>query len=158
MRLATLMALALLVVFVGRAAANGTVQNLPKPISLTITNKCDGAIAVSVQGSPLATLEPRQSVIYNQPAYKGSQVVVKVIATLVGAGVTTSNSATLRAEQKATATITAPTKSSLAINFSGPALVVANYREAGLLLASSGGLLPLFALTMLLGRPSRRRN
>jgi hypothetical protein len=64
----------------------------------------------------------------------------------------------MQAEKKTTATITAPTTSSLAISYSGPGLVAAHYRETGILFASSGGLLPLLGLAMWLGRPSRRRD
>jgi hypothetical protein len=123
--------------------------------SLTITNKCDGAIAVTINGSELATLEPRQSATYSQPAPKGSQVTLTVGATLVGTSVATSKTVVIKADGKATASITAPTASSLAIGLSGPGLVAGNYREGGILLASTGGLLPLLVLAALFGRPSR---
>jgi apolipoprotein N-acyltransferase len=163
MRFATLTAVLMVASLASQVSATvvggGGGGGSPKYTSLKVINKCDGAVTVSVNGAILAALEPGESTSISLSIPKGGQDSVLVSATLVGTPISTSQSATLLGEKKATATITSPTVDSLAINFSGPGLVAANtHREATIVLASTGGLLPALAIAMLLGRPWRKRN
>jgi hypothetical protein len=131
-------------------------------VTLVVDNACDGA--VSVTGSTnvnsiigFGTLEPGESRSYALSTGGLDQLTVTLTATLVSSpSISATNSATLKVRRKATATITCPTPSSLAITFSGTGLV-ARFRESGVMLASSGGLMSLLWLSFLLGRAPRRR-
>src|SRR5262249_46242801 len=93
---------------------------------------------------------------------KGSKntTSVALTATIEGTTISDTETASIKAGNKATATITCPTSSSISIAFSGGGLakVVLN-RDANVALASTGCLLPLLWLGFLLGRqPNRRKD
>jgi hypothetical protein len=157
MRYAILTAALLVAIFTSQALAThggggGSGGNL-KYTTINVVNKCDAAVEVSANNAQFATLEPKETVTFNMLASKGSTIEVSVTATLAGTAITMTQTATVAGEKKTTATITAPTADSLAINFSGLGLVAANlHREAAIVIASTGGLLPALAIVLLLGR------
>ena len=145
----------------GHGGGNGNPKD-KNTVTLVVDNACDGA--VSVTGSTnvnsnigFGTLEPGESRSYALSTGGSDQLTVTLMATLVSSpSISATSSATLKVRRKTTATITCPTLSSLAITFSGTGLV-ARFRESGVMLASSGGLMSLLWLSFLLGRAPRRR-
>ena len=130
-----------------------------KYATLNVVNNVDGAVDVSVNGEYVFTLEPLQNAAYAVPIFKGNKANVALTATLTASpSVSATGSATIQSGGTATATITSPTSSTLAIAFSGSGLVGNFGREGGVMLASTGGLLPLLWMSFLLGRTPRRRD
>jgi hypothetical protein len=127
--------------------------------TLKVVNDCDHAVVVSANGGSPITLEPNGSQDLSFLTYKGlDAITVALTATIEGTSNSDTESATIRAGNRATATITCPTSTSLAIAFSGGGLAkVVFSRDAGVSLASAGAFLPLWWLASLLGCPSRRR-
>src|SRR5262245_30550152 len=128
---------------------------------LNITNNCDGPVSVSVNDSTPSTIEPPATWELLFTPNKGNKVDVSVTATIPRTSISTTKTATLQAGKTATATITSPSSTSLEITFSGPGLLAsAAKRESAVVLASTGGLLPLLWLGFLLGgdRKSTRLN
>ncbi len=160
MRFATLILLVL-----GLMTSSAWAENPPghkprpktRPASVCVVNQVDGAILVRVNNGGIGetTLEPGASQTFNF-LMAGGWAEVTIDATLVGTGISASNSARTKPGQTLTATITSPTPATLAISLSN--LVAALFsRESGVVLASTGGLAPLVLLGMLLGRRPRRR-
>jgi hypothetical protein len=143
---------------VGGHGHNGGGNNNTKYARLDITNSSDGPVSVSVNGSTPSTLEPLATSELLFTASKGNKVEVTVTATIPGTAISTTKTATIQVGKTATATITSPSSTSLAITLSGPGLLAANTkRESAVVLASTGGLLPLLWLGFLLGGRPRRR-
>jgi hypothetical protein len=126
---------------------------------LDVVNQADGAVAVSVNGGPPVSLEPLAEQRYAFLLFSGNKLDVTVSASLVAApSISVTKTVTLQVNKLVTATITSPTSSSLAITVSAPDKIGSHFsRESGVMLASTGGLLPLLWLSFVLGRSPRRR-
>jgi hypothetical protein len=129
-----------------------------KYTALNAVNNADAAVDVSVNGGYPVTLEPLQAYAFNFYIDTGNKIAVTVTASLTASPqVSATGSASLQSGKNATATITSPTPSTLAIAFDGASGKSARLgRESGVMLASSGGLLPLLWLGFLLGGKPRR--
>jgi len=134
--------------------------NNNKLATLTIENHADAAVEVSVNGDSPFILQPLETRGRSFAPAKGNKADVTVSATVSGLPtISATESATIQAGKATIATITSPTSSTLAITFSGSGLFAAKIsRESGVVLASSGGLLPLLWLSFLFGRAPRRRD
>jgi len=127
--------------------------------TLKIVNDSDQAVVVSANGGSPSTLEPHGSQDITFNTFRSTDTIaVSLTATIEGTSFSDTESATIRSGNRATATITCATSTSLSIAFSGGGLAkVALSRDSGVMLASSGGLLPLLWISVLLGRQPRRR-
>ena len=127
---------------------------------LKVVNDSDNAVVVSANGGTPITLEPKGSQEFTFTSFKGytDTITVSLTATIDGTTISDTESATIKVGNRATATITCPTSTSIAIAFSGGGLAkTAMARESRVMLASAGGLLPLLWLSVLLGGRPRRR-
>jgi len=129
--------------------------------TLNVVNDSDNAVACHVgdPGSTPIALEPHGSTALSFLTVKGAKNVISVTltATIDGTTISDTETASIKSGNKATATITCP-GSSISIAFSGGGLAkVALSRDSSVALASTGCLLPLLALSFLLGRHPRRR-
>jgi hypothetical protein len=125
---------------------------------LNIVNSADAAVDVSVNGGSPFSLEPLETSSWAFRISNGNKIDVTLTAVLTASpSVTATRTATIQGGKTATATIASPTSSTLAITFSGQGLAANFGRESGVMLASSGGLLPLVWFSFLLGRKPRRR-
>jgi hypothetical protein len=131
--------------------------NNRKLTTLRVVNQCDGAVVVSFPNPDSAvTLEYQQSQDYRFFIASGKKLDETLTATLVGTSISASKTITLQGGKDVTATVTCPTSSTLDITVTGGLASLLN-RESGVMLASTGALLPLLWLGFLLGRqPSRK--
>jgi hypothetical protein len=128
---------------------------------LKVVNDSENAVMVIANGGTPITLEPNgsQELSFTTSKTFTNTITVTLTATIEGTLISDTESASIKVGNRATATITAPTSSSLSIAFSGGGLAkVAVNRDSSVALASSGGLLPLLWLSILLGRQPRRRD
>jgi len=131
--------------------------------TLKVVNDSDNAVvctATNSSSSPF-TLEPHSSTELSFLTLKRANDTfsVTLTATIEGTTISDTETASIKTGNKATATITCPTSSSIAIAFSGGGLAkVVLSRDSSVSLASVGGLLPLLWLGFLLGRQPRRRD
>jgi hypothetical protein len=145
----------------GHGGGGGGNNNSYTTTTLKIVNDSDNAVVCStgVSGAPF-TLEPQGSTELSFLTLKGAKntISITLTATIEGTTISDSETATIKSGNKATATITSPTNSSISIAFSGGGLAkVALSRDSSVMLASTGGLLPLLWLGCLLGRAPRWR-
>src|SRR5262249_53429098 len=118
--------------------------------TLKVVNDSDNAIVcyTSINSAPF-TLEPHGTTELSYLVLKGAKntLSITLTATIEGTAISDTQTASIRSGNKATATITSPTSSSLSIVFSGSGLAkVAMSRDSSVALASSGGLMPLLWL------------
>jgi hypothetical protein len=128
---------------------------------LKVVNDSENAVVVSANGGTPFTLEPNgsQELSFATSKTFTNTFTVTLTATIEGTSFSDTESASIKVGNRATATITAPTSSSLSIAFSGGGLAkVAMNRDSSVALASTGGLLPLLWLSCLFGRAPRRRD
>ena len=142
------------------ASVGGHGGNNLATTKLKIVNDSDNAIEVTVNGGFPIVLEPKGSQEIPFSSAKGIETItVALTATIAGTSFSDTQSATIKTGNRATAKITCPTSTSVAIAFSGGGLAkVALHRESRVMLASVGGLLPLLWLGALLGGRPRRRD
>jgi hypothetical protein len=146
----------IVVLSASQAFAIGNPPPPPAPPGvLQIFNNCDGAVEVSVDGSAPFVMEPLGQATYGYDGGKRS-LKVTVSATLVGTSLRAAKSFTLQSGKTVVATIaTNAAGTRLTISAAGAGKLALN-RESAVVLASSGGLLPLLLLGWLLGGAPRR--
>jgi hypothetical protein len=143
---------------IGGHGHNGGGNNNYKFGYLDVDNQADGAVAVSINGGTPDVLEPLTTGHYSLAIFKGNQIDVTVTASLVASpSIGVTKTITLQGGKTTTATVTSPTSSSLSLAVAGNGKTALIGRESGVMLASSGGLLPLVWLSFLLGRRPHRR-
>jgi len=140
----------------GGGGGNG--GNNFKTATLNVVNNVDAAVDVCVNGRSPVTLEPLQTTAFGFVINKSNKADVTLTASLTASpSISVTGNASIQGGKSATATITSPSSSTLAITFSGSGLVGNFGRDGGVMLASTGGLVPLLWLSFLLGRRPRRR-
>jgi uncharacterized protein YfaS (alpha-2-macroglobulin family) len=129
--------------------------------TLRITNQCDDAVAVRVNGGTPVTLEPAASTEQTFSLFKGSSTTASVQASLV-------SDPTVSAEAQCTVSAGKTTRVQITSSIGSNGQVVLSItsrtpgnaslsREARLLMCSSGGLGILLLLGTLLGRGPRKQ-
>src|SRR5262245_19600562 len=126
-----------------------------KDAFLNVVNGSEAGVEVSIDGGAFVPLEPGEVASAIYPATRKSEVTVT--ARLLSApGISSTATAPLQANKTTVATVSA-SSSAVSISVDKPGNVARHLREAGVALASTGGLLPLLWLGMLLGRRPRCR-
>jgi len=123
---------------------------------LKVVNSSDQEVEVSANESDFSSLEPNGG-SREFSIFATNKTEVNVSARLPGvAGSVTSAKATLQANKTTVATVSVA-GSTVSIAVGKPGNVAKLLREAGVALASGGGLMPLLCLGILLGRRPQRR-
>jgi hypothetical protein len=124
--------------------------------TLRVVNDSQLDLEVSINSSAFEALEPG-GVIERLIIVSNKSEATVAARLLAAPGIGDTKTASLAANKTTVATISA-TSSAVSIAVAKPANIARVMREAGVALASSGGLLPLLWLGMLLGRRPPARN
>ena len=135
--------------------------NKPSFATLRVVNDCEHAVDFSLDGAPQPTLAPLE-VRSLGFSVSGSKSDMTVTASLVDyPAASDSESAALQTGKTTTATITCTTDGSptlsIAVSRPGQKVALRAGRESSVMLASTGGLLPLLLIGYMLGRAPRLR-
>jgi hypothetical protein len=126
-----------------------------KTARIRVVNSSELGIEVSINGDPFNAVEPGGFVEGAMSVSSKSEATVT--ARLLGApAISAIGTGAVQANKTTVASVSATT-AGVSVSFSKPGQVAKFAREAGVALASTGGLLPLLWLGMLLGRRPQRR-
>src|SRR5262245_58753377 len=128
----------------------------PKYAYLNVVNGSDTDVEVSINSGDFVPLEPGEGV--SATFFASNKLEATITARLLSApGISNTATSPLQANKTTVATVSA-SSSAVSISVDKPGSVARHLREAGVALASTGGLLPLLWLGLLLGRRPARRN
>ena len=140
---------------IGGGHGNGGGGPDTKYAFLNVVNGSDTGVEVSIDGGAFVALEPGEGAPATYVASK--KLEATITARLLSApGISSTATAQLQANKTTVATVSA-SSSAVSIAVARPGNVARHIREAGVALASTGGLLPLLWLGLLLGRRPQRR-